>query len=580
MSATVPVTRSWGAFRAFAASLVIVTLLLSRALWNHNRRLSILRLAIAVALIGIMVSYAAGSSRKMKTTAYILGPVGLVAAYIAAATWITDTEERRSSSETATSPHKDRSQILILATLAATVTYQAGLSPPGGVWRDNGNGHSGGGLILPVTHARQYQVFFFCNSAAFVTSIITIMMVQRMDLVSKDALKAAVILDLFGLIGAYIAGSSRDVVLSSSIYVVLAAVIFVVMVILFVVRYWPSSLTPSVDQQRVQEEKLEKRRKLLLLLATLAVTITYQASRAKPASWQSLRPDNYPRRYKVFFYSNTASFMVSIAIIVILVGRKLSEANRNCWWRLLNASMVVSLIGLAGLLLAYAAGTTRRVKTSIYVLVLVLLVALIQVHYIHRKLVRWFPCLGQPTASAGEANGGQPSASAGEENGGQPTASAGDDGTLQDAQVLDAGRDPGRKAGLDPPGGVWPRDDHGHAAGDPALHNSDRGRYHAFFYTNSTCFVASVVVILLLLYGMLRNSSRLQTLMKVTHAVVVLDLLGLLIAYATGSSRDWHTSGYVLAIWLPASWPMLRSMWLCPTATVLELGWPEPRDRE
>ncbi|TVU11583.1 hypothetical protein EJB05_45177, partial [Eragrostis curvula] len=107
--------------------------------------------------------------------------------------------------------------------------------------------------------------------------------------------------------------------------------------------------------------------------------------------------------------------MVSIAIIVILVGRKLSEANRNCWWRLLNASMVVSLIGLAGLLLAYAAGTTRRVKTSIYVLVLVLLVALIQVHYIHRKLVRWFPCLGQPTASAGEENGGQPSASAGDD---------------------------------------------------------------------------------------------------------------------------------------------------------------------
>ncbi|TVU11499.1 hypothetical protein EJB05_45090, partial [Eragrostis curvula] len=558
--------RHWGRFvgfllcntASFAASLVIITLLLSRSLWRHSGRLSVLRLAIAVALIGIVVAYAFGSCRKRTTTVYVLSLVGLTCIAAAAAAliplWGRNCEALMPSSPVTAALRQDRSRILLLATLAATVAYQAGLSPPGGVWRDSRNRHSGGDLILPATHSRQYQVFFYCNSAVFVTSIIVVMMVQSKVLVSRHGLKAAVILDLLGLTGAYVAGSSRDV--RAPVYV-LGAVVFLVMAILGAVHFSCGNRTQSMEQQ--DDTKMEKRRKLLLLLAILAVTVTYQAGLSPPGKFwledgdeahhvgDSVLADNYPRRYKVFFYSNTASFMVSVAVIVMLMGRNLSDANRNYWRRLLNASMLVSLIGLAGLLVAYAAGTAREVKTSIYVfgfVGVVFLVALIQIHYVHEHLERCLPCFRQQSTSASDAE---------EETADGSSSHEGTSPTYRRMRkylmlvgILAASVT--YQAGLDPPGSVWPRDGNGHAAGEPALHHADRPRYHTFFYSNAACFMASVVVIVaLLLQSMLHTTTPLQW-MLATHTLVVLDLLGLLVAYAVGSSRDWHTSGYVLAM--------------------------------
>ena len=49
--------------------------------------------------------------------------------------------------------------------------------------------------------------------------------------------------------------------------------------------------------------------------------------------------------------------------------------------------------------------------------------------------------------------------------------------------------------GLKPPGGLWREDGAGHDAGNPVLYDVDRHRYNAFFYSNSTSFMASITVI-------------------------------------------------------------------------------------
>jgi hypothetical protein len=101
------------------------------------------------------------------------------------------------------------------------------------------------------------------------------------------------------------------------------------------------------------------------------------------------------------------------------------------------------------------------------------------------------------------------------------------------------------QAGLDPPGGVWQSDGDGYAAGDPVLRTNRRLRYLFFFHCNSTSFVASVVVVVLLLPRQLMDISWWLT---VTNVTIVLNLFGLLGAHAAGSSRGWETSGYIVAM--------------------------------
>lgn len=77
------------------------------------------------------------------------------------------------------------------------------------------------------------------------------------------------------------------------------------------------------------------------------------------------------------------------------------------------------------------------------------------------------------------------------------------------------------------------------------MHDNRRPRYLVFFYSNSTSFVASIVVIVLLL-PQWRNNKDWS--LKVMNTTIFLDLLALLGAYAAGSSRGWKTSMYVVAL--------------------------------
>lgn len=484
---------------SFAASLVIMTLLLSSRLSKKMASLSMLYWCIAAALLCLVAAYAAGSCREADTTVYIICLIGAVVVCISVLAMIerlhqstTEGGSSPSSGHHSASPasgaaadplDRARSLILLLATLAATVTYQAGLDPPGGVWRENGEGHNGGDLILLETHARRYKVFFYCNSAAFVASIVVVIMVQSRNLVGRHALEAAVVLDLFGLMGAYAAGSCRDVL--ASIYVfALAGIIFAYVAIAYVLIFYVEQqqqveVQPTqTDDEESKKKKLEleKKRKLMLLLAILAVTITYQAGLTPPGKFwlehgdeshhigDPVLSDNYPRRYKAFFYCNATRFMASVAVIVILVGRNLSEANKR-YYRALYVCMAAGLIGLLG---AYAAGTTRRVKTSIFVFILVgavLIYAILHIHVIHERLEKWI-------TNHWSSHSGDTKEEDSDDHDNNPHKAE----YIQDYKmrkylmllgILAASVT--YQAGLDPPGGVWPLDGAGGlSAGAPA----------------------------------------------------------------------------------------------------------------
>ena len=96
-------------------------------------------------------------------------------------------------------------------------------------------------------------------------------------------------------------------------------------------------------------------------------------------------------------------------------------------------------------------------------------------------------------------------------------------------------------AGLNPPGGSWLEDDAaaGELAGDSILRETNYIRYIVFYCFNAISFAASLVVSLLLL---LLHRGDQGWLLKLTRAVMVVDLLVLMGAYASGGSHDRFTT--------------------------------------
>jgi hypothetical protein len=117
-----------------------------------------------------------------------------------------------------------RGWLIVLATLAASVTYSAGLNPPGGFW--SGDKDDGGLPGNPVLHDGQFvnrfMTFYYFNATAFATSLVIVILLLNERFYTSEpkvaALTLTTVVDLISLVGAYIAGSTRN--MPDSIYII------------------------------------------------------------------------------------------------------------------------------------------------------------------------------------------------------------------------------------------------------------------------------------------------------------------------------------------------------------------------
>lgn len=289
----------------------------------------------------------------------------------------------------------------MLGILGATLTYQTGLTPPGGFWQsDDEFGHHAGEPVLLSTYPNRYTVFFYLNALCFMASIfLTVFFVNRHlyeAAIRCHALFICVLAVFFGLIGAYAAGSYRSLEPSICMIVLGAAVfIFITAVLLLFCKLGDKGEQDDQEdidsqegnnqegnnQEGLPEDKTEML-KYLVLIGSIGATVTYQAGFAPPRSFwpddsnghavgNPVLRDMNPLLYCLYFVCNTTAFLASSCIMYYGPGMvwRLMKKRREISYSVLRAPTVLFAMGILG---AYAAGSTSGWNSnSTYVVALV-----------------------------------------------------------------------------------------------------------------------------------------------------------------------------------------------------------------
>lgn len=121
-------------------------------------------------LLGLVGAYAIGSCREQTTTVYTMGIGGAAPVYVVLHVVLVDDKDShgRGMDEDDRSLKSMGYAMFLFAIFVVTITYQAGLTPPGGflLSEDNSLGYHAGDPVLLYNFPRRYWPFFYCNSTS------------------------------------------------------------------------------------------------------------------------------------------------------------------------------------------------------------------------------------------------------------------------------------------------------------------------------------------------------------------------------------------------------------------------------
>lgn len=101
---------------------------------------------------------------------------------------------------------KMKEALLVVATLMATITFQAGMNPPGGVFQEDKNGHEAGTAIMSYLNGYKYFTFFNITGL-FASLSLILLLVSGLSFTRKISIRGLIIITwiaVASILGSYV----------------------------------------------------------------------------------------------------------------------------------------------------------------------------------------------------------------------------------------------------------------------------------------------------------------------------------------------------------------------------------------